>query len=287
MRFTPLSDEQRLAFERDGYLVVPRAIGPDTVAALVAAGDRLVASNLVTGRQRNDRGYDGFRNVVALDPAFEALLACEATLPLVLQLMSPNLQLHTSHLIYKQPSGDGTAARDPGWHRDINTFPSDLGHAAAPRVEIKVAFQLSDASEPGCGQTVVSPGSHRLKEALRTNADGDPDDVAEPLLSPGDAMLFENRTWHAGGFNLCGRVRKTVMFGYSYRWMRPDDTCAYPPELIERCDPIERQLLGDFGGMMTADGQFDPSMMRHAPLRKWCDDHGIGSAWEKEPALAM
>ena len=100
-------------------------------------------------------------------------------------------------------------------------------------------------------------------------------------------MLFENRTWHAGGFNLAGYTRKTVMFGYSYRWMRPDDTCEYAQDLLDRCDPIQRQLLGDFPGMRTADGGFDPGALAHAPLRKWCDTHGIGSAWEKLPELAI
>jgi len=287
MRFTPLSHDERLAFERDGYLIVRNALDQQTVDAIIDVSDRLVASEQMYGRQRSENGkYDGFRNCIALDPAYLPLLTQETTLPRVLQLMSPNLQLHTSHLIYKAPDENSQARRSPGWHRDINTLPSDLGHHATSRVEIKVAFQLSNAPGHGCGQTIVAPGSHRLRTALALGEDGDPADFVEPLLAPGDAMLFENRTWHAGGYNLSSQTRKTLMFGYSYRWMRPDDYINQDEELLSRCDPIQLQLLGGTGGLFAPNGEFR-SWGTERPLNDWCKEHGIGNAWKKELELAL
>lgn len=287
MEFHALTDEQRHDFETDGYLILKRVIDPQAVRRLIEAGDALIASDLQQGRQRTADGrYDSFRNVIGLLEPVLDLLSHGPTLSRVLQLMSPNLQLHTSHLIYKQPAdAPETTRREPGWHRDINTLPHDLG-PATPRMEIKVAFQLSDASRRGCGQTVVAPGSHRLTRPLEIGDAGDPAEVVEPLLEPGDAMLFENRTWHAGGFNHSGLARKTLMLGYSYRWMRPDDYLFQKPELLARCTPIQRQLLGDLGGLIARDGTFKPGGDER-PLTDWCRQHGIDSAWQKEPTYAV
>lgn len=281
MQFTRLTADDRSHFEQHGYLIVPNALTSDQVARLIAASDRLIASDERRGRQTLDNGrYDSFRNVVARDPAFLELLTHPATAPLVVQLLSPNIQLHTSHLIYKQADHpDECGRRSPGWHRDINTCPNDLGHRATPRLEIKVCFQLSNASQPGCGQTLLARGSHRLTTDLLRHADGDPDAIVEPLLSPGDALLFENRTWHAGGHNASGYTRKSVMFGYSYRWMRPDDYLTQDDELLQRCDPIQRQLLGGCGGLFEKDGSFTASGTER-PLNDWCDQHGVNAAWK-------
>ena len=285
MQFSPLSDDERLGFERDGFLIVRNVLDRQTIEPLLAASDRLIASERTLGRQFTEDGrYDGFRNCIALDPVYLPLLTHDQTLPRVLQLMSPNIQLHTSHVIYSGPTQSGDR-RNPGWHRDINTLPvQDLGHRAAPRVEIKVAFQLSDASEPGCGQTVVALGSNRLRSTLDLNEDGDPDRVVEPLLAAGDALLFENRTWHAGGHNHSGQTRKVLMLGYSYRWMRPDDYLTQKDDLLHRCDPIERQLLGGTCTLYAEDGRFVPGGTDQ-PLNDWCAQYGIGSAWEMQPSL--
>ena len=42
MNFTPLTDEQRRSFDQDGYLIVRNALNAESVARLVAAGDRLM-----------------------------------------------------------------------------------------------------------------------------------------------------------------------------------------------------------------------------------------------------
>ena len=53
-----------------------------------------------------------------------------------------------------------------------------------------------------------------------------------PSVSPGDVLLFENRTWHAGGVNTSGRTRKCVMMQYAYRWVKPIDYVEHPPSLM-------------------------------------------------------
>ena len=85
------------------------ALDSATISTLIEAGDRLIASDRTVNRQSRFNGrYDGFRNAVTLDDAFIPLLTHSTILPLVVQLLGANLQLMTSHLIYKQPDPAGT-----------------------------------------------------------------------------------------------------------------------------------------------------------------------------------
>jgi hypothetical protein len=273
MDFHPLSPDLRRRFEEDGFLIVRGALGADQVAGLNAAGDRLIAGTDLLDRQTGGDAYDGFRNVVGRDPAFTNLLTHGPTVSLVLQLMSPNLQLHTSHLIHKRPEAAGAnpLRLDPGWHRDINTVNDDLGWQGNQRFEIKVAYYLSDARAANSGVTMCARGSHRWQAAPKLDAQGNPPGVVLPELAPGDALLFENRTYHAARLNTSAITRKCVIFGYSYRWMRPDDWLEQPEELLARLDPIGRELLTPMRHRLP-DGRFSPCGDRGA-LRAWADRH--------------
>jgi ectoine hydroxylase-related dioxygenase (phytanoyl-CoA dioxygenase family) len=272
MEFTRLTEEQRSFFDNNGYLIIRGALDQTMVGSLIAAGDKLIATEQQENRQRKGKHYDGFRNVVALDDAFIPLLTHTKTVPLIVQLLSGNIHLCTSHLIYNHPSPEHDRMKNRGWHRDISGVAQDLGHASIPRMEIKVAYYLTNLSEPNSGVTLFSPGSNHLKEPLRLPAGKpDPDNVLEASLQPGDAVLFENRTWHAVGPNLSNRTRKAVMFGYGYRWLALQDCVSYPSELIVKVDDIGKQLLD---GLQDELGRYIPGGINE-PLMDWCEQHGV------------
>lgn len=270
MEFTPLSEEQRQAFDRDGYLVIPDALTPDMVERLLAVVDRLYRE----GEAReglNDRGFWQQRNCLSCDEVFLELLDCPATVPLVVQLLGHNIQLITSHLVVRPPN-DGTAGANDlanGWHRDGGTAPSDLG-MALPRLFIKVGYCLTDLSQPGRGAIRLIPGSNNLTAPPAGVDDGNPVNAFELQVKPGAAVLFENRTYHAVGTNVSEIARKSIFFGYGYRWVRPMDYLSMPSDLLERCDPIRRQLLGD----CTSPMGFQLPRPEDVPLRSWLEKHG-------------
>ena len=85
---TPLPEADRDHFDRQGFLIVRQALDETTVARLIEAGDRLLASDLRTGRQQAAHGRtDGFRNTIALDDAFIPLIDHPQILPTVVQLL--------------------------------------------------------------------------------------------------------------------------------------------------------------------------------------------------------
>ena len=241
-----LTEHQRTAFERDGFLIVPNALPPDMVGRLTQVIDRLYAE----GVQRDGLSKANHwqtRNCITLDETFLELLDWPTTVPLVVDLLNWNIQLITSHLVVRAPSPPGADAhwKAEGWHRDGGTSPQDM-QEPHPRLFIKIAYWLTDLTEPGRGNIRFIPGSNRLI-GRPAQGDGMPDPYGalEICAKPGDAVLFENRTWHAVGANTSQITRKSLFFGYGYRWLRPMDYVAMPQELLDRSTPIQRQLLGD------------------------------------------
>ncbi|MCB0123547.1 MAG: phytanoyl-CoA dioxygenase family protein [Caldilineaceae bacterium] len=273
--YQPISNEQLQQFDNEGYLIIRNALDSATISTLIAAGDRLIASDRTLNRQRRHDGrYDGFRNAITLDDAFIPLLTHPIILPIVVQLLGANLQLMTSHLIYKQPDPPDTPPthRDPGWHRDYLQAMNDLGHFSIPRLELKCAYYFTDLSQPNTGATMMVPGSNQLKTAI-TIPEGatDPVGAIEPQLNPGDCLLFENRTYHAGAANLSSWTRKGIMIGYGYRWVMPMDFRQQEPAFVEKLTPLERYLVGE--AHEAVDG-FQPDGGAN-PLKQWCDAHGV------------
>jgi hypothetical protein len=239
-------------FERHGFTVVRSALHPQLRSAAKAAAERLLASTLTRGRDRGADGKDGFRGCVALDPeVFLPLIDNPAVLPTVVALLSPNIHVLSTHLIALPPIPPGhprtlRTPERPGWHRDMYGVDTDLSPANTPRLAIKCAYYLTSPN-PGTGVTMLLPGSHIVAEPPQIPPGQiDPPGAITPGLDENgcDAVLFENRTYHAGGFNTSGQPRLAVMIQYGYRWLAPVDDPA--PHLLERPDitDIQRQLLG-------------------------------------------
>ena len=285
MHFHRLGDDDRQHFDEQGYLIVRKALSQQQIDDLTTVSDRLIASHQVFDRARMSDTYDGFRNAIAYGgEPFERLLTQGSTVSLAAQLLSRNLQLHTSQLIYKHPERDvaDPQALSPGWHRDIHTIPSDLGEEGNRRLEVKIAYYLTRAHGRQSGVTLVAQGSNQWTQRPDFNTAGDPPAVVVPDLEPGDALLFENRTWHAAQVNTSSHTRKCIIYGYSYRWIRPDDWEQQAPELLARLEPIGRELLTPMH-WKDAQGRFDLAPNIQA-LPAWFDQHQAQSAAQAHTA---
>ena len=129
MDFVRLTNEQRQAFTDDGFLVVRNALDADTVARLVAESDRLAEVFLrkpeISGKP--EYNHLDLRRGLLKEKALLALVSNSTTVPLVVQLLSPNIHLHSTTVIYKRPESADDPPFRRGWHRDIR-IPKDLGH---------------------------------------------------------------------------------------------------------------------------------------------------------------
>lgn len=144
---------------------------------------------------------------------------------------------------------------------------------------MKLAYWLSDVSEPGRGNLKVISGSHRINwisgPPRRDIEWPDPDGAVEVTASPGDVLLFDRRLWHARSDNYSPHTRMAMFFGYTYRWIasRDENDAIWATDRAARLSPVQRQLLG---GLADAGGEHawghDPAS---TPLHGWLAERSL------------
>lgn len=258
-----LSVEQGRDWEEQGFFVLRGALSGRLLDDVLEAADEVEA------RKRAERNLGPndtleVRNAIVEHDAFWELLDYAETFPLVLDLMGGDIQLSTSHLIVRPPVPGDTPAtfKAIGWHADA---PQAIAYDNRP-ISMKIGYFLSDVTRPGSGALLVSPGSHKTTNPER-DENGDVREIVEINAAPGDAVLFNHRTYHAVGPNYSGRHRKVLYMGYNRRWLRPIDYAKMPDEILSRFDPIRRQLLGE---TVTQCGHYLPSK-DDQPLKTWLE----------------
>ena len=270
MDFVQLTETQRRDFEENGYLIVPQALDRATIDRLIEGGDRLMESFEYENYYAHRR-----HGLIQEEEAFASLITNPSTVPLIVQLLSPNIHITNTALIYKHPQAPETPDFR-NWHRDVGVH-LDLGHRALPRVGLKIGYCLTDFAEPNSGATLFVRKSNNRSEPLPIpKGKVDPLEFDEPILRAGDAFLFESRIYHAAALNFTDQVAKVVIYGYHYSWVKPDYYLRYyngrlQPEapLLEKLDDIGRQLLDAAEG---TDGRSAPNGI-HWPLVEWAEHH--------------
>ncbi len=253
-----LLPDERIQFERDGYLIVRDALARREVDALLAAIEQLRSRESAP----REGPFNAF-NVVEHDDAFLDLIDHPTILGRIAGLMGTNLQLLMSQAMVRPP----TAHPALGWHHDgpkPHPFPGIDGRA--PLLNMKVGWFLTDLPNDDLGNLMVVPGSHTwgvlpdagvLEHSAHetTELDVEMPGGIQVHASPGDAILFHNGLWHAVAASTAARERIVLYCTYGPSWLRLHDRSAPSPSLAERCDPVRKQLLGalsraeDHGGM--------------------------------------
>jgi ectoine hydroxylase-related dioxygenase (phytanoyl-CoA dioxygenase family) len=223
-------------FERDGFVVVPGALGRTEVRRLEAAVDRVWANTCGSQSALHLLAF------VGLDDAFLELVDHAACLPLVADVLGWNIYAYHCHLDIHPPE----PAAEPRWrwHQDGGRQNVELG-SPRPRLSVKVAWFLTDVATAEHGALRVVPGSH-LQDSL--SRDYEPPDAVPVTVRAGDAVIFDRRLWHARGDNTSDRTRKALFYGYTHRWIRPRDDLGVEPGRIAALSPLRRQLLGHVNG---------------------------------------
>lgn len=270
--WTPMTDEQRDRFDRDGYLVVPGVLGPDEVARYTGAVDRVYRRAEAGGELSGDRSLHRLGAVTAA-AELAGLLDHPGAFPLVWSVLGWNVHVYHSHLDVHPP----VPADKPfwwHWHQDGGRQNRELETDPRPRMSVKLAYWLSDVSEAGRGNLLVVPGSHRTNwlpgPPRRDIPWPPPRGVLAVRVAPGDAVLFDRRLWHARSDNRSAIVRKVVFFGYTYRWVAIRDEVAALPrqDWWAALNPIQRQLLGHGGTGDHLWGHDPQAVPLYAALRE-------------------
>ena len=267
-----LTETERLAFERDGFFVIEDVLPDDLVDGLIPAVDRVDADY----RKREGIGpleRSNMLDFIGKDDLFLELLDWYKTFPKVWGLMNWNISLYHSHMIVTPPAGVGKSLEKDGlglgFHQDSGRLNTDLETNPRPMMSLKVAFFLTDASQPGRGNFTAVPGS-QLKNTYPGQSTKElPEGGVQVCVPKGGAVVFDRRVWHSSSANYWHEPRCTLFYGYSYRWLKPRDNMTVA-HYLDRCDPIRRQLLG---ASPSGWHGFTSPKPEDVPLKAWIEEH--------------
>jgi len=217
-----------------GFTVLADVLDAGEVARLVGALERLISEDLghPDPRRRND-DWMAFNGALR-DDAIADIVAHPNILAVVEELLGPTCIMYACVSSSMPPNGTNYSMRvHVDSPRVIPSYPTNVG----------VMVALTDFTEQN-GATRFLPSSFE-----RT----DPPSVEEferdaEMVFPraGSAVVFNARTWHAGGVNHTCAPRHAVTVNYCRAYMRQsfDFVRMVPPERVSTLPPVLRRLLG-------------------------------------------
>jgi ectoine hydroxylase-related dioxygenase (phytanoyl-CoA dioxygenase family) len=168
----PVTETQRAAYERDGYLLLDSFLSPGWVTRLQAAATDFVEQSRDTdepgshfdrepGHQADNPRLRRLIGPVDLDPTFRELALEGPIARLAVDLLGGPVRFHHSKLNYKWSEG----GEEIKWHQDIQFWPhSDFS-------PLTIGVYLTDVDDE-MGPMGVVPGSHRGELFDLTDSDG-------------------------------------------------------------------------------------------------------------------
>ncbi|HLX07504.1 MAG TPA: phytanoyl-CoA dioxygenase family protein [Thermoanaerobaculia bacterium] len=237
-----LSEQQRLFFATQGYLVVPGVLAGAELAAVRRAADaaeaRWRADLTLPGVRRPD--LEQVLGIMEHDPVLFDLLEQPRIFPMVRQLLGPDVMM-LDHDYFITPPG---ATIPQGWHFDFDLAGVDHPRS---RLMVKAFYVLADVPPDG-GATLILPASHATPGGTPLPNAEVPEELpgAVPMALPaGSVYLIADRTYHSAGNNRSPVHRRLLIYTYGHKWMRMWDEYRPSPSLAARAvTPQRRQLLG-------------------------------------------
>jgi len=241
-------------FHRDGYLVIPDALGSDVVARLREGVERAFAEPCAEAElYGGNMGQIWRPKMFERGPEFEELVDNPRIIDLVEAILGADCHLIANSALRTGP-GEGIS----NWHSDETVrFPRPADVPLDPRVPIpcfvlNFNYYLCDVDEE-LGPTQFVPGSHRSgRQPSRGELTYEGRGVESALGPTGTAVMWHDQVWHRGAPNQSqDRVRWVQQAPYGRRFIAqrfyPFINYRMPEEILERANPRRKRLLGLHG----------------------------------------
>ncbi len=237
-----MTQEQKLFFETNGYLVFPNLLSPQELEALRSAADTTESV------WRSDPTRLGLRNPnlqqvqapIEYDSRFLQLMVHPQIFPIVREIVGEDIQMIDNDYFISPPRTNSHAL----WHHDVGM--SKIYHPLSTLM-VKVFYLLSDVPKGG-GGTALIPGSHRFPHDFPLPQVSNPDEMPGHIrmeYPAGTAYLFHCRIYHAALNNSTDTTRRVLIYNYGHFWMKQWQ--GYEPSQALKASAktrVMRQLLG-------------------------------------------
>ena len=237
-----MTDEQRLFFETNGYLVFPNLLTKEELTQLQLAAEQ--AEQI----WRADQSRLGIRkpnlqqvqSPIEYDDAFLNLMVHPKIFPMVRELVGEDIQMIDNDYFISPPNTQSHAL----WHHDVGM--TNVYHPRSTLM-VKAFYLLSDVPKGG-GGTAVVPGSHRFPMDFRLPQVENPDTMPGHIrmeYPAGTCYLFHCRIYHAALNNCTDATRRVLIYNYGHFWMKHWQGYEPSEALKARAKTrVLRQLLG-------------------------------------------
>ena len=221
-----ISDAQRDAYQRDGFIVVPDLLGPaeltelrqviaELVAGAAAVDTHTAVYDLEPGHTRAEPKVRRIKTPHKVHPAFDVVVRRPAVMEVLTCLLGPDFRLHSSKLNMKAARYGSPVE----WHQDWAFYPHTNDDVLA------VGVMLDDMGLEN-GPLLVTPGTHKGPVWNHHGEDGrfcgliDPAAIrieianAVPLTGRAGSMSFHHvRALHGSALNTSDRSRNLLLYG--------------------------------------------------------------------------
>jgi hypothetical protein len=183
----PLTEDERYAFDVQGFVVRRQALSRDELRML-----RLAVVELGLARAGDTIGSQRFNGHLLRDGSFRDLIDHPAVLDVLLELCGANVRLDHSYGITMRPGSAGLGLHGGGTPPDpAQDYRVVDGRMFNGLVAVQWALVEHRMGDGGFG---CIPGSH--KASFRLPAPPDPRLVTEVALAAGDVVLFTEALTH-------------------------------------------------------------------------------------------
>jgi ectoine hydroxylase-related dioxygenase (phytanoyl-CoA dioxygenase family) len=260
-----IDDDQRAAYRRDGFIVVPdlldanelaalRQVIADLVAGSAAVDTHTAVYDLEPGHARSAPRVRRIKQPHTVHPAFAAVVRKPAVVAVLTALIGPDLRMQGSKLNMKAAEYGSPVE----WHQDWAFYPHTNDDILA------VGVMLDDMDLDN-GPLLVVPGSHRGPVWNHHGDDGrfcglvDPAEIADeiaravPLTGRAGSMSFHHvRALHGSALNTSPRDRNLLL----YEIMAAD---AWPLAGVKDLDEFDAKMIH---GRPTLEPRLVPAPVR-------------------------
>lgn len=232
---------RRDSWDRDGFLVIREVLEPSAAAALAREVEKLSSQvELIPVALRGDGGNERDVNVLdahRLIPELVALVDNPISLPIIVEVMGPHLQVGSIETMYRvaHPLDLMSLHTDGGPSlRNISLKPGEFP------LQAKLQVFLTPVAGVGTGRFRCVPGSQQVPLTAERMQAAEAQAVGIDV-DAGDAILFPWSLWHGVEAKQTESARISVIVRYVQSWARQAFRLNAP--LASELNVMQRLLL--------------------------------------------